>query len=365
MNKKMAMVALVAATGLHAHSACALNNVTMYGVVDAAVEYSNQGSGRLIRMQPGSSQGSRLGFKGGEDLGGGLSVFFTLENGFLADTGVAAQGGRLFGRQAFVGLKSTLGSLSLGRQYSPFYLALVQQDAFQYTMVGGIPALSVTRPTGTTGVLLGTWESYGRVDNAIVYESPNLSGVTGRLMYAPGEVAGAQAAGRVEGAHLRYNRGPVDVNASWTSARDALDLGARTARTVGGSVELGVARVFAGYVQDSSNVASATGARTPQAILEIYNIGARVPVTPTVTLVGQADRIHDGSAGLAASKDANAFTLGAELSLSKRTLIYSSVGTVSNQNGSGYSWGSGTALGGKVSGNPQARTANIGLRHTF
>jgi predicted porin len=365
MNKKLAMLAISAATGLCAQGAHAQSNVTIYGLVDAAVEYSSQGSGSLIRMQPGSYQGSRLGFRGNEDLGGGSSAFFIIESGFVADTGVAAQGGRMFGRQAFVGLKNGLGSLSIGRQYSPLYNALVQQDAFQYTMIGGIPALTITKPAGTTGALLGTWEAYGRVDNAIVYDSPDLAGVSAHLMYAPGEVAGSRAAGRLEGSHLRYNRGAVDVNVSWTNARDALDLGARTARTAGGSYDFGTVRLFAGYVKDSSNVASATGTRMPQSVVEIYDIGARFALTPHVTLVGQADRIHDDSEGLAASKDADAFNLGAEYGFSKRTIVYASAGTVSNQNGSGYSWGSGTALGGKVTGNPRARTANIGLRHTF
>lgn len=365
MKKKLAAAALVAATGLHAHVAHAQSNVTIYGIVDAAVEYSNQGSGGLVRMQPGSSQGSRLGFKGGEDLGNGISAFFVLENGFVVDTGAAAQGGRMFGRQAFVGLKGAYGSLSIGRQYSPFYIALVQQDAFQYMMVGGLPALTVTRTAGTTGVLLGTWETYGRVDNAIVYDSPTLAGFSARLMYALGEVAGTQSAGRVEGAHLHYLKGPLDLNVSWTTARDAFDLGARTARTAGGSYDFGVVRVYAGYVEDTSNLTTVANIRTPESVVDIYNLGARVPLRSNVTLVGQIDRVHDGSAGLTRSKDANAYTLGLEYSLSKRTLIYSSIGTVSNQNGSGYSWGSGTSLGGKVTGDPQARTANIGIRHTF
>lgn len=361
------MIAVAGAAGLCvALPASAQTSVSVYGLVDLAVEYSSQGAGSLVRLQSGSYQGSRLGFVGKEDLGGGTSAIFRLENGFTADAGTLGQGGRLFGRQAYVGLQNTsLGTLTLGRQYSPLYTALVQQDAFNYTMVGGLPALTVTKADGTTGVLLGTWEANGRVDNTIVYESPVIAGFSARVMYGLGEVAGSQAAGRVTGIHARYNLHGIDLNASYTSAHDPLNIGARTARTLGGSYDFGPVQLFLGFVENSSDFTSTAGARSPRSEIDIYNVGARMPLTPALTLTGQVDRIRDRSDNVTASKDATAISIGGEYSLSKRTLLYSSVGTVGNQNGSRYSWGSGTALGGPEVGNSRAKTANVGIKHTF
>src|SRR5437773_7693011 len=85
----------------------AQTNVTIYGVIDLGMDYTNNSLGKSqVQMESGYAQGSRLGFKGNEDLGGGLSAVFQLENGFAADTGKLGQGGLLFGRQAFVGLSS-------------------------------------------------------------------------------------------------------------------------------------------------------------------------------------------------------------------------------------------------------------------
>src|SRR6516225_900911 len=110
-----AAVAALAAGGAYAQS-----SVTLYGVVDAGVEYSNHAqtsssSHDVVRLNSGGMSGSRWGLRGVEDLGGGLKGIFVLESGFNIDTGTSGQGGRLFGRQAFVGMQSQYGQLTLGR----------------------------------------------------------------------------------------------------------------------------------------------------------------------------------------------------------------------------------------------------------
>jgi predicted porin len=360
------LVLAAAGTGFMQSSAHAQTNVTIYGLVDAAAEYSNQGNGALVRVQPGSHMGNRLGFRGTEDLGGGVKAFFVLETGFALDTGGLSQGGRIFGRQALVGLSNQAGSISLGRQYSPYYLSLTQQDAFQYTMVGGIPTINRTAASGATSLLLRGYEVLGRVDNSIVYQSPVISGVSGRLMYALGEVTANQAAGRVSSASLRYAKAPLDLNVSYTGGRDAFDRGTLKALTAGGSYLVGPFQVFAGYLRETNNQeTSATAPAAPTRRFDIYNLGMRYKATPALTLVGQAERIRDRSDALAVDRDANKFAFGAEYALSKRTAVYSSIGTVSNQHGSNYSLGSGTAPGGPVKGDPQSKTANIGVKHVF
>src|SRR5437879_4058794 len=95
----------------------AQSNVTIYGKIDAGVTaISNDGGDRNYKFEDGVLYGNRVGFKGTEDLGSGVSAIFTLENGFALGTGRLAQGGTLFGRQAYVGLKNAWGSLTLGNQ---------------------------------------------------------------------------------------------------------------------------------------------------------------------------------------------------------------------------------------------------------
>ena len=113
--------------------ACAQSSlVTIYGIIDAAVErVSNVGpAAASISRMPGltGTFPSRLGFRGTEDLGDGLRAVFVLEQGFSPDTGTLNQGGRMFGRQAFVGLSDSWGTISFGRQYTMLYMWVLDAD---------------------------------------------------------------------------------------------------------------------------------------------------------------------------------------------------------------------------------------------
>ncbi len=115
--KKTLMVA--ALSGVFATAAHAQSSVTLYGLIDAGLTYTNnQGGSHNFKETSGQVNGSRWGLRGAEDLGGGLKAIFTLENGFSIANGTLGQGGREFGRQAFVGLSSAqFGAVTLGRQY--------------------------------------------------------------------------------------------------------------------------------------------------------------------------------------------------------------------------------------------------------
>ena len=115
-------------------TACA-QQVTIYGLVDEGVEYvhgSDGGAGTKVNdWRVGAATApSRLGFRGSEDLGGGLKALFTMESGMSVDTGALSQGSRIFGRQAFVGLSSAYGTLSFGRQYTMRYWSMWDTDLF-------------------------------------------------------------------------------------------------------------------------------------------------------------------------------------------------------------------------------------------
>jgi hypothetical protein len=120
-------MALTAMAGTQ--QALAQSQVSIYGIIDTGVVCTNHANaaGNSVLKMPSltSSFPSRLGFKGTEDLGGGLQAMFVLESGFSVDTGAMGQGNRLFGRQSYVGLKDSWGSLMLGRQVNMTYLGPV------------------------------------------------------------------------------------------------------------------------------------------------------------------------------------------------------------------------------------------------
>src|SRR6202012_1349968 len=165
--KKTLMVA--ALTGVFATAAHAQSSVTLYGLIDAGLTYTNnQGGSHNFKETSGSVNGSRWGLRGSEDLGGGLKAIFTLEDGFSIANGTFGQGGREFGRQAFVGLSSNqFGAVTLGRQddsvvdyLGPLFLTGTQSGGTQFA-----------HPFDNDNL-----DNSFRVNNSIKYQSVNYAG---------------------------------------------------------------------------------------------------------------------------------------------------------------------------------------------
>ncbi len=128
MQKKLIALAIA---GLVSAPAFAQSNVTIYGVADAYMGFGDHGANDMAAVSSGGLSGSRIGFRGAEDLGNGLKAVFTYEQGFDLDDSVnsdASQGLGGKARQSFVGLGGSFGTVSLGRQYAPGYDNIV--DAF-------------------------------------------------------------------------------------------------------------------------------------------------------------------------------------------------------------------------------------------
>ncbi|MEI7297982.1 porin [Paraburkholderia tropica] len=174
--KKYLLGALLLAAfgGAHAQS-----SVTLYGLIDAGLTYiNNQGGGRLFEFQDGANFGSRFGLKGSEDLGGGLKAIFTLENGFTLGTGALRNNGALFGRQAFVGLSSPYGTLTMGNQYDFVADYITPFNLNGYASVyaghmGDIDRISAVQ-----------------LPNSVKYQSPTIDGFSFGGMWSFGNVAG-------------------------------------------------------------------------------------------------------------------------------------------------------------------------------
>ncbi|MDR5822460.1 porin [Caballeronia sp. LZ043] len=193
-NAALALFAAVSAP------AWAQSSVTLYGVIDEGLMYVHNSGGHSTQllMSSGNLYGSRWGLKGTEDLGGGLSAIFRLENGFDINSGALAQGGREFGRQAYVGLShAKYGTLTLGRQYDPL-LDLVQPVQGDYYLGSNF---------STPGdVDAADWNT--RFSNTIKWASPTWGGVNIEAMYALGGVAGATGSGQTYAGAASYGYGP-------------------------------------------------------------------------------------------------------------------------------------------------------------
>jgi predicted porin len=362
---------LLAFAGLAAPLAHAQSQVTIYGRVDLGVDVTSSAGGNFKRVISGGVQGSRLGFTGAEDLGGGLRAVFRLEQGQNADEGTLGLGGRSIGREASVGLSSaTLGTVTLGRLPTPYYAVQPFIDAFVWAGAGSMVA--ITRNTaGTSRQVLGTAVN-ARSDNAVNYQSPTLSGLVLRAQVATGE--GSASIGRNVGASLRYTSGALDLMAGFNRQQGAGNSnGSVRAASVGGSFDLGVARVYAGYTLEANDCTTCTGALarvagSTKTEFRLVNLGVRVPLGG-VTGIAQVVRLTDKSTYRTATggRDANWFGIGVEYALSRRTLVHFSVATIGNRNGSNYVLGSGSAQqpATLVADASRSTTTSLVLTHTF
>ncbi|RJG11686.1 porin [Massilia cavernae] len=345
---------------LACNAALAQSNVAVYGVVDVGLSRDSGGTDSVSKLTGGVAAGSRLGFEGTEDLGGGGFAQFVLEAGINADTGVSGQGGVLFGRQAFVGIGSKhLGAVTLGRQYSPQYLTTVLADPF------------VSGTAGDSKNLIQAAGSVGRMDNSIKYASPVWGPFSLELAYAAGEVPGTSSAGRHAGVALAYAAGPVAVR--W--AYHDKDNDTATART-GSSRNMLLAATYAfrpvklhlGYginkgpfsspLRNPANPFGRAPAPTAASLSQDSNdalVGLTVPFGKHVLL---ASSIHKNDK-MAANQDATQYALGYRYLLSRRTDIYTVYSRIINRRGAMYTVGNATE------GGVGDRAWNLGLRHTF
>lgn len=329
--KKLILSALLGAAG---QLALAQSATAIYGVADMGLVLERGGAASSInKLTSGIGYGSRIGFRGTEDLGGGLSAKYVLEAGILMDTGASAQGGLLFGRQAYVGLGSQAGSVTLGRQYTPYYWNLLTvADPF------------LTGYAGTAANLMAN--TGGRANNMMLYTSPTIGGVTGELAYAFGEVAGDSAASRAIGGAIGYSGGPLNVKLAYHNANNATATDSTRNTLLAGNYDFGIAKAHLAYAWNKGPSTSDSNDLL---------IGATIPFGPHKVLASYIVK-NDKSA---ANRDASQAAIGYIYSVSKRTELYTAYAKINNRNGAAFIVGNGTELG---SGN---QAFNVGVRHFF
>jgi len=337
MKKSLIALSVLAAIS---GAAQAQSNVTIYGVVDMAFQAESNGAGKKYAIDSGEQSGSRLGFKGTEDLGGGLKAIFDIEAGILADSG-ASQGGLTFGRQSWVGLTGDFGTVKAGRQYTPQFYFFDAVDPFDLGFTSGHAGAS----TSTGGVFGFLSASAWRVNNSVSYQSNDISGFSAMALYGAGEVAGDIASGRSLGVSAQYAAGPLFVGGVYYTANDAKDVALKSI-LVGATYDFGVAKGAFGYSKDKKDDGTVDQ--------KGFTFGVTVPVTPADAILATAARLTDN----VANGNSTQYAIGATHALSKRTNLYGSLSKVSNDanvNGGGLAASKGAS----------DYLANFGIRHTF
>ena len=214
MKKHLYAMAVLAVFGSNAQAqaqAQAQSNVTLYGSLDAGVAYiNNLGGASATRLDQGTMQPDRFGFRGVEDLGGGMKALFQLEGGFSTDTGNQVNAGRLFNRLSMVGLSGSFGTVLLGNMPDlVFDYAGKLSNGFQLTN------FYLFHP-GNLDTLANTYQ----FNNSVRYISPTVGGLTGSVMVGLGEQPGSSSKNRNLSAGANYVNGPLRLALAYSRQND-------------------------------------------------------------------------------------------------------------------------------------------------
>ncbi|MFB9123782.1 porin [Paraburkholderia dipogonis] len=214
MKKSLLALAL---TTVWMSAAYAQSSVTLYGVIDEGLNYTNNTGGHHnFEMASGYGYGSRWGLKGSEDLGAGVKTNFVLENGFDLNSGRANQGGRMFGRQAFVGVaQDSYGSITLGRQYDS-----VVDYVAPTTANGNWAGYLFAHPFDNDNT-----DNSFRLSNSVKYTSPNIGGFKFGGLYGFSNTAGQFSNNRAMSVGASYSGGPFTIGVAYIDV-DNIGIGA-------------------------------------------------------------------------------------------------------------------------------------------
>jgi predicted porin len=359
-------VLALAVLGAFAGVASAQSSVTMFGVVDLNV-MSVDNNDRTYSMGTDGMSSSRLGFRGVEDMGGGLKASFWLEMGLAADTGrnagvwgngstVGTGNELIFNRRSTVSLQNNWGELRLGRDYTATFWSWTVFDPFGTNGVGSSTnlALGTDLQTALAGTTYGTLV---RANNMVQYILP--AGVAGPGLYGQVQVAAGEGANgnKYYGGRIGYAAGPFDVAAAYGKT-ECLDLACNIELdnwNIGGSWNFGFMKLSGFYSELSADGPVNSAGR------ENWYVGVTAPF-------GQWNfkASYGGTNGndLLANIDATQWALGADYNLSKRTALYATWSSINNDAGARFSVSNQSntpALGTQFNSNG----IQLGVRHTF
>jgi predicted porin len=327
MKKSVLSLAVLASLAIGG-AAHAQSNVQVYGLMDAGVEYVNHANAAqdsLVRVVSGAKNTSRFGFRGTEDLGGGLKAVFGLEGGVLLDTG--AGDGPLFKRQAYVGLDGSFGRVVIGRSFTTTYDFVILFDPLGYA-----PNYSWATSSNASGP-----SKYGMTtafDNLVKY-----SGKSGDFKYGAtiglGEQASSAADSRKYAVGASWTHSGLGVMATYEqiNGNTVITTGNRdktSAYHLAADYKTGPLRLTAGmrgYKLESGKAA------TPDVRADTYWAGVNYLIQPNVTLTGAVYHVNVKNVAAGQDADPTMYVARTLFALSKRTDLYLSAGYAKSKNG--------------------------------
>ncbi len=336
------------------------SSVTVFGVVDAAVAFGNGDTANVTKLTNSGYNSSRLGFRGVEELGGGLKARFWLEAGVNNDDGSGAgtnntnqalpafnpanganaainarNQGLTFNRSSWVALNGGFGEVRLGRDYTPQFWSLTVYDPFGTNGVGTTQTLNSSAGGQVTV----------RSSNSVAWISPSMSGfvVWGQMYFGENLSNAASQAGDGAAIRVQYDNGPLSAAVAYAKTTTGAGTDVQTTN-IGASYDMKVAQLIAHWNQDkNTGAADQTG----------YLVGALIPAGPGTV------RLAYSSSDNSTAKT-NKFALGYVYDFSKRTALYGTFATLTNSGGAAQ------ALNGATTpANGSSTGFDLGIRHAF
>ena len=356
---KKSLLAL-AVLGAFAGVASAQSSVTLFGTVDLSAKYvKNDGFNRRVSLDKDGLNSSQLGFRGTEDLGGGLKAGFLLLGATSADTGNAGGGGKFFNRSSYLRLWGNFGEVRLGRDYTPTFWNDTIFDAFGTVGLGD---------STHVGQLFAT--TFVRADNSIGYFLPSgIGGIYGQFMAAASEGGGTASATGINGGRLLSGRigfaaGPFDIAGAYGQQRIDASAGAPSQKTynIGGSYDLGVVKLMGYYDRDSLSFGGFDQKE------DRFSFSGVVPLGQGEIHAGYDRSKLKNNIAPATSNTISQFKVGYVYNLSKRTAVYTTYSRLSN-GGNNVTGSTNTVAGGSsttgITPGGKSQGAEFGLRHFF
>lgn len=363
MMKRYACGALTVMAATLGSTAMA-QQVVIYGIVDSGVEYVDNANaaGKSVVRVPSSTSSfpSRIGFKGSEDLGGGLQAVFALETRLALDSGTVGQGNRLFGRQAWVGLKSAAGTVMLGRQVNMTYMAALKSDVLGPHLFS-INSLDGYLPNARSDNAIGYFGTFSNISLGATYSVGRDTSAAGgpSATGCAGEVAGDSKACRQVTALLGYDNqtygatlaydilygGPGAANGLTDSQYSDVRVSLNGYARIGQQFKLGLGLI-------ERKIEAATDSR-----IGLYYLGGTYTFTSPWIVDAQLSQLKIKDS----DKKSTLSVLRATYMLSKRTALHASLGHISNAGGAAVA----VDAGGTVGAGTTQNGVLLGLRHAF
>lgn len=349
---------LVAATS----GVAAQTNVTMYGIVDAGINSTKVGDRSAIKLSEGGNAATQLGLRGSEDLGGGMKAIFDIQGGISLDTGdgnipsVAGSTGFAFTRQAWMGLDASWGTITMGRQYTPMFIASARYDPFGSNALFGSVNLwyQATDQAGVSAMTV-------RQNNSIQYSLPARLPIKLNIMYGMGESdLPSRSSGNLLDITGGYASGPLSImlshqeRKSGTAAAPVAAPVTSKSDGVFANYSFGPARVGVNFGKQKSDATGAVAAK-------LYGAGLSMGFAGNWTALAHVQkRDVEGT-----TNDQTAYTLGLNYELSKRTSLYGRFLNLNNGGTARLQLAGYTIPAGNLQAGEEARSIMVGMRHNF